>query len=110
MAASILDGVSHEFKVTWNEPQPGLGLGTMIITIFTFIGIALAFTTIAGVSYGGLRVFVKWRYGNRLFDRPETMELTTPTPLLKFTGIKELDPAILVGSSILFLFATIAHP
>jgi len=61
--------------VTWNEPQPGLGLGTMIITIFTFIGIALAFTTIVGVSYGGLRVFVKSRYGNRVFDRPETMEL-----------------------------------
>ena len=75
VAASILDGVSHEFKVTWNEPQPGLGLGTMIITIFTFIGIALAFTTIVGVSYGGLRVFVKSRYGNRVFDRPETMEL-----------------------------------
>lgn len=75
VAASILDGVSHEFKVTWNEPQPGLGLGTMIVTIFTFIGIALAFTTIAGVSFGGLRVFVKARYGNRVFDRPESMEL-----------------------------------
>jgi hypothetical protein len=75
LAASILDDVSHEFKVTWNEPRPGLGLGTMLITIFTFIGVALVFTTIAGVSFGGLRVFLKSRYPNRIFDRPEAMEL-----------------------------------
>ena len=58
MASSILDGVNHEFKVTWEEPCRGSVLAPMIITIFTFIGIALAFTTIAGVSYGGFRVFV----------------------------------------------------
>jgi hypothetical protein len=75
VAASILDGVSHEFKVTWNEPPPGLGLGTMLITIFSFIAVALAFTTIAGLSFGGLRVFMKSRYPNRVFDRPETMEI-----------------------------------
>jgi len=73
MASSILDGVNHGFKVTWEEPLPGLGLGPMLITIFTFIAVALVFTTIAGVSYGGLRIFVKARYPNRVFDRPETM-------------------------------------
>jgi hypothetical protein len=47
----------------------------MLITIFTFIAVALAFTTIAGLSFGGLRVFVKSRYPNKVFDRPEAMEL-----------------------------------
>jgi hypothetical protein len=75
VASSILRDVSHEFKVTWDEPPPGLGLGTMLITIFTFIAIAFAFTTVAGVSFGGLRVFLKARYPNRIFDRPEAMEL-----------------------------------
>jgi hypothetical protein len=75
IASAILDEVSHEFKGTWNEAPPGLALGPMLMTIFTFIGIALAFTLIVGVSYGGLRVFVKRRYPNRLFDRPETMEI-----------------------------------
>jgi len=75
IASSILSGVNHGFKVTWEEPLPGLGLGTMLITIFTFIAVALAFTMIAGVSYGGLRVFVKARYPNRVFDRPEAMEI-----------------------------------
>jgi hypothetical protein len=74
-AASILDGIHHEFKVTWDEPPPGLGLGTMLITIFTFIGLSLAFTTFAGISFGGLRIFVKSRYPNRVFDRPESMEI-----------------------------------
>ena len=75
LASAILDEVSHEFKVTWDEPPPGLGLGTMLVTIFTFIGLALAFTTIMGVSFGGIRVFVKSRYPNLLFDRPNSMEI-----------------------------------
>jgi len=75
IAATILDDVGHGFKVTWDQPPPGLGLGTMLITIFTFIGIALAFTVAVGISYGGLRVFVKSRYPNKIFDRPETVEI-----------------------------------
>jgi hypothetical protein len=75
IASSILGGVNHGFKVTWEEPLPGLGVSTMLITIFTFIAVALVFTTIAGVSYGGVRVFVKSRYPNRIFDRPEAMEI-----------------------------------
>ena len=75
LASSILGGVNHQFKVTWEEPLPGLGVGTMLITIFTFIGIALVFTTVIGVSYGGLRVFMKTRYPEKVFDRPEAMEI-----------------------------------
>ena len=47
----------------------------MIVTIFTFIGVALLFTVVAGISYGGLRVFVKARYPNRLFDRAQDVEI-----------------------------------
>ena len=75
LASAILDEVSHEFKVTWDEGSPGLGLGTMLVTIFTFIGVALAFTTMVGVSFGGIRVFMKSRFPNRVFDRAESMEV-----------------------------------
>lgn len=75
LAAPLLAAVNHEYKVTWNEPLPGLGLGTMLITIFTFIGVALVVTTVAGVGFGGLRVFVKSRYPDRIFDRPEAVGL-----------------------------------
>jgi len=75
IAKSILDGVNYESQVTWDQPRPDLSLRQVILTIFTFIGIALLFTLIAGFSFGGLRLFVKARYPNRVFDRPEDMEI-----------------------------------
>jgi hypothetical protein len=75
VAKAILDGVNLESQVTWNEGPPDITLPQIILTIFTFIGIALAFTIVAGVSFGGLRIFVKARYPNRIFDRPEDMEI-----------------------------------
>ena len=75
LAKSILDGVNYESQVTWDQPRPDVSLRQVILTIFTFIGIALLFTIIVGLSFGGLRVFVKARYPNRVFDRPEDMEI-----------------------------------
>lgn len=75
VAKAILDGVNYETQVTWNEPKPDISLREVILTIFTFIGIALLFTVIVGMSFGGVRIFVKARYPGRVFDRPEEMEI-----------------------------------
>ncbi len=75
VAKSILDGVNHEFQVTWDQPRPDISIRQVILTIFTFIGIALLFTIVVGLSFGGFRIFVKARYPNRVFDRPEDMEI-----------------------------------
>jgi hypothetical protein len=75
VAKAILDGVNLESQVTWNERPPDITLPEIILTIFTFIGIALFFTIVAGISFGGLRIFVKARYPDRVFDRPEDMEI-----------------------------------
>ncbi len=72
---AILDRVNYETQVTWNERRPDISLRDVILTIFTFIGIALLFTVVAGLSFGGLRIFVKARYPDRIFDRPEDMEI-----------------------------------
>jgi len=72
---SILGDVHYESKVTWDEPPPGLGLGPIIVTVFTFIGILLAFCVIVGISLGGLRIFMKARYPDRVFDRAQNMEI-----------------------------------
>jgi len=61
-AATILDEVHHEFRVTWDEEKPGLGLGPIIVTVATFVGIVLAFTAILGFGFGTLRVFARNRY------------------------------------------------
>jgi Family of unknown function (DUF6599) len=75
LAKAILEGVNYETQVTWDEPRPDLSLREVILTIFTFIGVALLFTIVVGVSFGGLRIFVKARYPDRVFDRPEDMEI-----------------------------------
>ncbi len=75
VAKSILDGVNYESQVTWDQPGPDLSLRQIILTIFTFIGIALLFTLVVGLSFGGVRIFVKARYPDRVFDRPEDMEI-----------------------------------
>jgi hypothetical protein len=75
VAASILAGVNYESLVTWNEPRPDIAIADVILTIFTFIGVALLFTVVAGVSFGGLRVFIKARYPDRIFDRADQMEI-----------------------------------
>ena len=67
--------MNYETQVTWNEPRPDISIRDVILTIFTFIGIALVFTVVVGLSFGGLRVFVKARYPGRVFDRPEDMEI-----------------------------------
>jgi hypothetical protein len=74
-AQSILDAVNYETQVTWNEPKPDIALPDLILTIFTFIGFALLFVIVAGISFGGFRVFVKARYPDKIFDRAQDMEI-----------------------------------
>jgi hypothetical protein len=75
VAKAILDGVNYESQVTWDQPRPDLSLRQVILTIFTFIGVALLFTVVVGLSFGGVRIFVKAKYPDRVFDRPEDMEI-----------------------------------
>jgi len=67
---SLLDQVHYSSKVTWNEPQPGLGLGPVIVTVFTFIALLLGACIFAGVGLGGFRILMKSRYPNHAFNRP----------------------------------------
>jgi hypothetical protein len=74
-AKSILDGVNYETQVISAQPRLDISMRDVILTIFTFIGVALVFTVVVGLSYGGVRVFVKKWYPNRVFDRPQDMEI-----------------------------------
>ena len=75
VAKSILDGVNYETQVISAQPRMDISLRTVILTIFDFIGIALLFTMVVGVSYGGVRIVVKKLYPDRVFDRPQDMEI-----------------------------------
>jgi hypothetical protein len=75
IAKSILGGVNYETQVISAEPRMDISIRTVILTIFSFIGIALLFTVVVGLSYGGVRIFVKARYPDRVFDRAQDMEI-----------------------------------
>ena len=75
VAGTLLDGLNYESQVTWNQPRPDISLRDVILTIFSFIGVALLFTIVVGFSFGGIRILAKARYPGRVFDRPEEMEI-----------------------------------
>ena len=76
LTESVLDALRYQSEVTWNEPLPDpLTLPYLILTIFTWIGIALGFTLVAGFGYGGYRIYMKTRYPDRFLGASPRMEL-----------------------------------
>jgi len=72
---SLLSTVYYESQVTWNEALPDpLTLPHLILTIFSWIGIAIAFTVVVGVGFGGFRVYMKTKYPNHGFGNADDVE------------------------------------
>jgi len=77
-ARSLLGSVNYEAEVTWDEatsiPKRD-NIGNLIIGIFSLIGILLLIMLILGFFFGGFRVLMKRLFPNRVFDRPEKVEI-----------------------------------
>jgi hypothetical protein len=66
LADSLLGDVIYRSEVTWNHlPPDPLTLSSVILTAFSWIGIALLFTTVVGIGFGGVRIYMKTRYPER---------------------------------------------
>lgn len=77
-AQSLLNSVNYEAEVTWDEAtsvSPRNNIGNLILGIFALIGIILLFAIIFGVFFGGIRILVKRFFPDKVFDRPEGMEI-----------------------------------
>jgi hypothetical protein len=62
-AERLLARVNYQATVTWNEKplKPEPSVADFLITAFTFIGLLLGFTILAGFGYAGLRIALrKW--------------------------------------------------
>ena len=76
LSESIMSALSYQSEVTWTETLPDpLTLPQMILNIFTFIGIALAFTLVVGLVFGGFRIYMKTRYPGLVFGSEEELEI-----------------------------------
>jgi len=77
-AQQLLNSVNYEAEVTWNEAtslSKRDNIGNLIVAVFALIGIILLISIIFGVFFGGIRIVVKRFFPNRVFDRPEEVEI-----------------------------------
>ncbi|MCI0354914.1 MAG: hypothetical protein L0099_07740 [Acidobacteria bacterium] len=76
-AKVLLAAVNYDADVTWNEYTPGArdNIGSLLIVVFTLIGLILAAALLSGVAFGGLRLLLKRLYPDKVFDRPKDMEI-----------------------------------
>jgi hypothetical protein len=77
-AQTLLNSVNYEAEVTWNEATSVSkrdNIGNLIVGVFALIGIILLISLIFGVFFGGARILMKRLYPDRVFDRPEDVEI-----------------------------------
>lgn len=77
-AKTLINSVNYEAEVTWDEATSVSkrdNVGNLIVGIFALIGIILLISLIFGVFFGGIRVVLKRLFPDRVFDRPEDVEI-----------------------------------
>jgi hypothetical protein len=77
-AQSLLGSVNYEAEVTWDEATSFSkrdNIGELIVGIFVLIGIILLLSLIFGLFFGGIRVAMKRLFPQKVFDRPEDVEI-----------------------------------
>ena len=77
-AKSLVNSVNYEAEVTWNEAtsvSPRNNIGNLILAAFALIGIILLISFIFGVFFGGIRVLLRKLFPDKVFDRPENVEI-----------------------------------
>jgi len=77
-AKSLLGMVNYEASVTWNQRTDNpeaRELYSLILNIVVLCGILAGLAVVAGVAFGGIRILMKRWYPDKVFDRPEHVEL-----------------------------------
>jgi hypothetical protein len=77
-AKSLLASISYEADVTWNENTYAgkkNNLANLLFNVIVLCGIVAGLSLVAGLAFGGLRILLKRLFPDRVFDRPEDMEI-----------------------------------
>jgi len=71
-ARSLLSAVNYEADVTWNENTfqgKKNNLGNLLINVFLLCGILIVFAGVAGLAFGGIRIFLNHILPERVLHR-----------------------------------------
>ena len=77
-AHALLNSVNYEAEVTWNEATSMSkrdNIGNLIVGVFALTGIVLLISLIFGIFFGGIRILMKRLFPDRVFDRPEDVDI-----------------------------------
>ena len=60
-AERLLSQVRYQASISWSQYVPSRrdNIGDLVINAFILIGVLLAFSTVAGLAFGGLRMLVR---------------------------------------------------
>lgn len=77
-ARVLLGLISYEADVTWNENtyfSKKDNVANFLFNAILLCGIVVGLALVAGLAFFGFRVLIKWLFPNRVFDRPEDLEI-----------------------------------
>ena len=74
---ALLSSVNYDADVTWNERSPNRrdNVASLIVGIILLAAIIGGISIAAGLAYGGFRVAIKRFFPDKVFDRPEQIEI-----------------------------------
>lgn len=76
-ARSLLNSVSYDADVTWNQNtffDKKNNIGNLIVNVILLCGILVGLMLVAGMAFGGLRIAIRSLLPGRIIDRPEQVE------------------------------------
>jgi hypothetical protein len=77
-AQTLLGSVNYDADVTITQPtklDPKNNVGNLIVGVFVLIGFIALAALIFGFAFGGVRILTKKLFPNRVFDRPDEVEI-----------------------------------
>jgi hypothetical protein len=77
-AKALLTSVNYDADVTWNQNTYATrrdNVANLIVGVILLAAIIGGMSIVAGLAFGGFRLAMKRVFPNRVFDRPEQMEI-----------------------------------
>jgi hypothetical protein len=77
-AKSLLGSINYEADVTWNENTYASrkdNLANLLFNVIILCAILIGLALVAGLAFGGFRILMKRVFPERVFDRPEDVEI-----------------------------------
>jgi uncharacterized protein DUF6599 len=77
-ARSLLGKINYEADVTWNQNTYFTrrdNVANLIVGVIMLAAIICGIAVVAGIAFGGFRILMKRLFPDKVFDRPEQMEI-----------------------------------